>query len=155
MDTVALSQRLRNFCLPGPGWATRHHACRRRFRKSSVSWPSLFYQDYGIPDEKETPETAAPNTGGGSNEEDMPMVVKKPERKHSKRVRPAAPRVSVKKQRVPIALPNDEIVKDFVAITGKRPVRKPQKRKKVVQKKLDYLFPGSGLGPIIMSLYKR
>ena len=161
MATVSLSQRLLNFGLPGPRWATRHHACRRSFRKSSVSWSPLSNQDYGIPGEKETPATAAyvpvddPNTGGGgANEEEMPMVVKKPERKHSKRVRVVAPRVSERKQRGPIALPFEEFEKDFVAMTGKRPVRKPKKRPKIVKKDMGFLFPASCLAPIILRLQK-
>lgn len=64
-----------------------------------------------------------------------------------------APRVSEINQRGLIALPNDEIVRDFIAIIGKKPVRKPKKRP--VQKDMDFVFPGSGLGPVILGIYKN
>lgn len=157
METIALSQRLHGFCLPGRGWATRHHVSRQRFKKMSFSWSPPSDHEYVIPDEKET-STTVENTNtasegtpkvAGANEEGL-STVKKRERNPSK----CAQRVSEKKQRMSIALPNDEIARDFLAITGKKLPRKPTKRSKIVQEEMDGLFPGSGLGPIILGLCK-
>jgi hypothetical protein len=92
---------------------------------------------------RETPK------GASANEEDLSMVVKRPKRSPSECV------VSEKKQIVSIALPNDEIARDFVAITGKKPLKKPMKRSKIVQEEMDRLFSGSSLGPIILGLLQR
>jgi len=167
MESIALSQRLHSFSLPGRGWASRHHATRQRIRKMSASWSPPSDHEYRIPDEKEASTTvdavlerlekkrrfsvALPNeeisrdfvaiTG-------KKPLVKRPERSPSKCV------VSDKKQIVSIALPNDEITRDFAAITGKKPLKKPRKRSKIVQEEMDRLFPGSGLCPIILACYK-
>lgn len=111
--------------MPGRGWASRHHATRQRIRKLSASWSPPSYHEYRISDEKEALTTiddwrTDANTSGGTpkgagaNEEDVSMVVKKPDRSPSKCV------VSEKKRRFSAALPNDEISRDFVAITGKK-----------------------------------
>ncbi|KAF9668669.1 hypothetical protein SADUNF_Sadunf14G0027700 [Salix dunnii] len=48
----------------------------------------------------------------------------------------------IKKQSFPISLKKEEIVLDFVLLTGVKSKRKPQKRDKNVQAKLDSMFPG-------------
>jgi hypothetical protein len=106
-----------------------------RIKKMSASQSPPSDHEYRIPDEeastivddvlvvsedantsRETPK------GASANEEDLSMVVKKLERSPSKCV------VSEKKQRVSIALPIDEIERDFVAITSKKPLVKRPKR---------------------------
>ncbi|XP_023746228.1 uncharacterized protein LOC111894386 [Lactuca sativa] len=53
-----------------------------------------------------------------------------------------------------IALSRKEIEDDFIAITGKKPPRKPNKRPKNIQNRLQVLFPGSRLCEVHPDLYK-
>ncbi|XP_062173665.1 uncharacterized protein LOC133879137 [Alnus glutinosa] len=175
MESIALSQRLHSFSLPSRGWASRHHATRQRIRKMSASWPPPSDHEYRIPDEKEASTTvdavlemgpskcvvsekkrrfsvALPNDE--ISRDFVAITAKKPPVKRPERS-PCKCVVSEKKQIVSIALPNDEIARDFVAITGQKPLRKPKKRSKIVQEEMDRLFPGSGLGPIILDLLQR
>lgn len=61
-----------------------------------------------------------------------------------------------KKERVKFAvsLLREEIVEDFLAMTGKRPPRRPKKRARVVQKQVISVFPGLWLTEITEDLYK-
>lgn len=53
-----------------------------------------------------------------------------------------------------VCLTRQEIEEDFLAIAGRRPPRRPQKRSKYVQKNLDTLFPGLWLTEITADMYK-
>ncbi|GMI99501.1 hypothetical protein like AT1G25370 [Hibiscus trionum] len=70
---------------------------------------------------------------------------------HSARVRDkgpslaSAPAAADRKRPRPkfsVPLSKEEIEKDFMAMVGHRPPRRPKKRARNVQKQLDYLFPG-------------
>ncbi|XP_010905240.1 uncharacterized protein [Elaeis guineensis] len=62
------------------------------------------------------------------------------EEKTAKKVRPAE---------FSISLSNEEIMEDFIAMTGAKPTRRPKKRPRLLEKKLDEIFPGSELPKII------
>ncbi|GMH09560.1 hypothetical protein Nepgr_011401 [Nepenthes gracilis] len=49
---------------------------------------------------------------------------------------------SREKRKFWITLPKDEIEEDIYALTGSKPVRRPRKRTRTVQKQLDNVFPG-------------
>lgn len=53
-----------------------------------------------------------------------------------------------------ISLSKEEIAEDFLAITGHRMNRRPKKRPKTVQKRLDMLFPGLWLTEVNADMYK-
>nr|GMC86959.1 neurofilament heavy polypeptide-like [Ipomoea batatas] len=59
-----------------------------------------------------------------------------------------------KRQRFSLALSREEIEEDIFALTGSKPVRRPKKRAKSVQKQLDTLFPGLWLASITPDSYK-
>ncbi|XP_019161077.1 PREDICTED: uncharacterized protein LOC109157671 [Ipomoea nil] len=59
-----------------------------------------------------------------------------------------------KRQRFSLALSREEIEEDIFALTGSKPVRRPKKRAKSVQKQLDTLFPGLWLSSITPDSYK-
>ncbi|CAN4075594.1 unnamed protein product [Withania somnifera] len=61
-----------------------------------------------------------------------------------------------KRPRVKYSVPlsRREIEEDFIAIIGHRPPRRPKKQARLVQKKLDTLFPGLWLTEITADLYK-
>ncbi|XP_061362075.1 uncharacterized protein LOC133305849 [Gastrolobium bilobum] len=60
----------------------------------------------------------------------------------------------VKKVKFHVELSKKEIEDDFMEMLGCRPPRRPNKRPKVVQKKLDDIFPGSWLTEITADRYK-
>ncbi|KAL3510759.1 hypothetical protein ACH5RR_030160 [Cinchona calisaya] len=53
-----------------------------------------------------------------------------------------------------VSLTRQDIDEDFLAIAGRRPPRRPQKRAKYIQKNLDTLFPGLWLTEITADMYK-
>ncbi|KAF0926286.1 hypothetical protein E2562_022107 [Oryza meyeriana var. granulata] len=53
-----------------------------------------------------------------------------------------------------IALTKEEIVADFIAIRGTGPPRRPKKRPRAVQRKLDQFFPGLSLAEVNLDSYK-
>ncbi|PKA63540.1 hypothetical protein AXF42_Ash005435 [Apostasia shenzhenica] len=53
-----------------------------------------------------------------------------------------------------ISLSRKEIEEDFIAFTGKKPPRRPQRRPRNVQRQLDKLFPGSLLSDVTLTSYK-
>ncbi|CDP00644.1 unnamed protein product [Coffea canephora] len=53
-----------------------------------------------------------------------------------------------------VSITRQEIEEDFLAIAGRRPPRRPQKRSKYIQKNLDTLFPGLWLIEITAEMYK-
>ncbi|KAF5727742.1 hypothetical protein HS088_TW22G01439 [Tripterygium wilfordii] len=53
-----------------------------------------------------------------------------------------------------IQLTKKEIEHDFMALVGHRPVRRPKKRPRIVQKELDSLFPGVWLREVTADMYK-
>lgn len=59
-----------------------------------------------------------------------------------------------KKQKFPITLSRKEIEEDYLIMTGSKPPRKPKKRTKTVQKKLDSVFPGLWLLSATPGSYK-
>lgn len=63
---------------------------------------------------------------------------------------------SEKKERAKfsVSLTRQEIEEDFLAMAGRRPPRRPQKRAKYIQKNLDTLFPGLWLTEITADMYK-
>ncbi|KAG9450605.1 hypothetical protein H6P81_010570 [Aristolochia fimbriata] len=79
-------------------------------------------------------------------------------RPKSLRLRGIAPeKVEDKKNEIPkfsISLTRDEIEEDFLAMTQSKPSRRPKKRPRNVQKKLDELFPGLWLSNITPDSYK-
>ncbi|KAM0933064.1 hypothetical protein DsansV1_C38g0235491 [Dioscorea sansibarensis] len=56
--------------------------------------------------------------------------------------------------RFSLTLSKDEIAEDVYAITGSLPRRRPRKRARAAQKKLDALFPGGWLSGITLDSYK-
>ncbi|KAK3134905.1 hypothetical protein QOZ80_5BG0412240 [Eleusine coracana subsp. coracana] len=52
------------------------------------------------------------------------------------------------------SLTRQEIEADFVAITGRKPPRKPKKRPKAVQRQIENLYPGSSLAEVTRDRYK-
>ncbi|KAL3338556.1 hypothetical protein AABB24_027604 [Solanum stoloniferum] len=64
--------------------------------------------------------------------------------------------VGEKRQRVKFSVPlsRREIDEDFMAMVGNRPLRRPKKRPKLVQKNLDTIFPGLWLTEITADMYK-
>ncbi|XP_068636890.1 uncharacterized protein [Aristolochia californica] len=79
-------------------------------------------------------------------------------RPKSLRLRGLAPeKVEDKRNEIPkfsISLTRDEIEEDFLAMTQAKPPRRPKKRPKIVQNKLDDLFPGLWLSNITLDSYK-
>ncbi|XP_068641963.1 uncharacterized protein [Aristolochia californica] len=79
-------------------------------------------------------------------------------RPKSLRLRGLAPeKVEDNKKEIPefsISLTRDEIEEDFLAMTQFKPPRRPKKRPRIVQKKLDELFPGLWLSNITPDTYK-
>ncbi|GER31178.1 hypothetical protein STAS_07160 [Striga asiatica] len=59
-----------------------------------------------------------------------------------------------KKLSIFIALTKEEIEEDIYAFTGSKPSRRPKKRAKNIQKKVDAVFPGLGLVSITPESYK-
>ncbi|XP_047318307.1 uncharacterized protein LOC124921666 [Impatiens glandulifera] len=59
-----------------------------------------------------------------------------------------------KKQKFSISLSRDEIEEDIFAMNGSKPVRRPKKRSKTVQRQLDSIFPGLWLTSITLDSYK-
>ncbi|GAB4861961.1 hypothetical protein Ancab_040086 [Ancistrocladus abbreviatus] len=53
-----------------------------------------------------------------------------------------------------ISLTMEEVTADFVAMTESKPPGKPKKRPRSIQKELNILFPGYGLGIITPRLYR-
>ncbi|KAK1412059.1 hypothetical protein QVD17_33015 [Tagetes erecta] len=53
-----------------------------------------------------------------------------------------------------IALSSKEIEHDFIAITGKKPRRKPKRESKSIEMKLNTVFPGSWLHEVNPDRYK-
>lgn len=58
------------------------------------------------------------------------------------------------KQKIFLSLSRQEIEEDIFHMTGTKPVKRPKKRAKHVQKELDNLFPGMWLGSITPSSYR-
>ncbi|KAL5794988.1 hypothetical protein ACOSP7_003582 [Xanthoceras sorbifolium] len=67
---------------------------------------------------------------------------------------PAAKNEKEEKKKFSIVLTKEEIEEDFLAMTGGKPSKRPQKRTKSVQKQLDYTFPGLWLSSITPDSYK-
>ncbi|XP_073135490.1 uncharacterized protein [Henckelia pumila] len=59
-----------------------------------------------------------------------------------------------KRVKFSVALSKSEIEEDFLSFTGHKPLRRPKKRAKNVQRELDTLFPGLLLTEITPDLYK-
>lgn len=59
-----------------------------------------------------------------------------------------------KKQKFSVSLSREEIEEDFLIMTGSKPLRKPKKRTKTVQKQLDSVFPGLWLSSVTPDCYK-
>nr|CAB3464538.1 unnamed protein product [Digitaria exilis] len=53
-----------------------------------------------------------------------------------------------------VALTRQEIDADFVAITGRKPPRRPKKRTKSIQRQIETLCPGSSLMEVTRDRYK-
>ncbi|KAG6512761.1 uncharacterized protein LOC121978015 [Zingiber officinale] len=53
-----------------------------------------------------------------------------------------------------IVLSREEIEQDYLAFKGTKPPRRPKKRSKIVQRQLDYGFPGLWLSEITPETYK-
>ncbi|PKA63538.1 hypothetical protein AXF42_Ash005433 [Apostasia shenzhenica] len=53
-----------------------------------------------------------------------------------------------------ISLSRKQIEEDFISFTGKKPPSRPQRRKKIVQRHLDELFPGLLLSEITFDSYE-
>ncbi|KAK8537264.1 hypothetical protein V6N13_042201 [Hibiscus sabdariffa] len=68
----------------------------------------------------------------------------------------APPAADKKRPRPKLSVPlsKEEIEKDFMAMVGHRPPRRPKKRPRNVQKQLDYLFPGLWLTEVTLDSYK-
>ncbi|KAK7275270.1 hypothetical protein RIF29_16381 [Crotalaria pallida] len=58
------------------------------------------------------------------------------------------------KMKFSLTLTKKEIEEDFLAMTGHKPPKKPTKRPKAVQKKMDDLYPGSWLTEVNANSYK-
>ncbi|XP_059643813.1 uncharacterized protein LOC132285635 [Cornus florida] len=64
-------------------------------------------------------------------------------------------REQLERPRFSISLSQEEIVSDFLAMTGTKPKRRPtKKRPKIVQKNLDSVFPGLWLTEVTLDQYK-
>ncbi|KAL2905191.1 hypothetical protein RDABS01_003901 [Bienertia sinuspersici] len=59
-----------------------------------------------------------------------------------------------KRAKFSATLSKQEIEEDFLAISGTRPVRRPKKRPRLVQRQIDGLFPGLWLSEITPDMYK-
>ncbi|MFS8021892.1 hypothetical protein Hanom_Chr16g01432811 [Helianthus anomalus] len=72
--------------------------------------------------------------------------------------KPSRPRRNLEKKeerpKFSIALSRKEIEEDFIAMTGKKPPRKPNKPPRSVQMKLDALTPGLWLSEVNPDRYK-
>ncbi|XVE84872.1 hypothetical protein DITRI_Ditri17bG0047100 [Diplodiscus trichospermus] len=68
----------------------------------------------------------------------------------------AAPAAEKKRPRLKFSVPlaKKEIEEDFMMMTGHRPLRRPKKRARQVQKQLDTLFPGLWLTEVTVDSYK-
>ncbi|CAI9096162.1 OLC1v1032246C1 [Oldenlandia corymbosa var. corymbosa] len=66
----------------------------------------------------------------------------------------AVPSNEKERAKFSVALSRHDIDEDFVAMTGRKPPRRPQKRLKHIQKTLDTLFPGLWLSEITADMYK-
>ncbi|CAN1180428.1 hypothetical protein LINPERHAP2_LOCUS34774 [Linum perenne] len=53
-----------------------------------------------------------------------------------------------------VSLTKDEIEEDFMEIARMRPPRRPKKRPRIVQKYMDFMFPGLWLTEVTTDLYK-
>ncbi|KAF8407796.1 hypothetical protein HHK36_006932 [Tetracentron sinense] len=53
-----------------------------------------------------------------------------------------------------ISLSREEIEEDFILMVGTKPSRRPKKRAKIVQKHMDYIFPGLWLSGVSPDSYK-
>ncbi|KAK7291414.1 hypothetical protein RIF29_06541 [Crotalaria pallida] len=53
-----------------------------------------------------------------------------------------------------VSLSKEEVERDFLALVGTKPPRRPKKRPKIVQRQLDTLFPGLWLTEVTEELYK-
>ncbi|GFS32378.1 hypothetical protein Acr_00g0022400 [Actinidia rufa] len=53
-----------------------------------------------------------------------------------------------------VSLSREEVERDFLAVAGIRPPRRPKKRPRIVQKQLDAIFPGLWLTEITPDTYK-
>ncbi|KAF7819890.1 DUF1639 family protein [Senna tora] len=58
------------------------------------------------------------------------------------------------KTKFSITLPKKDVEQDFLAMLGTKPPRRPKKRPRVVQRKLDTLFPGLWLTEVNAESYK-
>lgn len=58
------------------------------------------------------------------------------------------------REKFSISLSKQEIEEDFLAILGTRPARRPKKRPRNIQKKIDSVFPGFWLSEITPDMYK-
>ncbi|CAM0954072.1 unnamed protein product [Alopecurus aequalis] len=67
---------------------------------------------------------------------------------------PTPPSRRRKREPFSVALAREEIEEDIYALTGGRPRRRPRKRPRVVQQKLDSVFPGLWLTEITADDYK-
>ncbi|XWS34961.1 hypothetical protein CRYUN_Cryun21dG0082700 [Craigia yunnanensis] len=102
----------------------------------------------------------APIDGGGTNNNySSPMkneVIKSP-RVTDRGPLVASAAVAEKKRPLPkfsVPLSKKEIEEDFMVMAGHRPLRRPKKRARYVQKQLDSLFPGLWLTEVTVDSYK-
>ncbi|XP_020599469.1 uncharacterized protein LOC110038891 [Phalaenopsis equestris] len=82
------------------------------------------------------------------------VPVHSPAKKMERTVCIRSARSEKKKRRISISLSREEIEEDLFALTGSRPRRRPKKRPRNVQWRLDTLFPGLCLPEITPELYK-
>ncbi|PKU61079.1 uncharacterized protein LOC110100606 [Dendrobium catenatum] len=60
----------------------------------------------------------------------------------------------VQRRKFSISLSREEIERDLYVLKGTKPSRRPQKRPRIVQRKLDELFPGLWLEEVTLDSYK-
>ncbi|CAN6872986.1 unnamed protein product [Brassica oleracea] len=66
----------------------------------------------------------------------------------------AAKEITMRRPKFSVKLTKKEIEEDFMAALGHRPPRRPKKRPRTVQKKLDSLHPGFYLSEVTLDAYK-
>ncbi|XVF44187.1 hypothetical protein PTKIN_Ptkin02bG0101000 [Pterospermum kingtungense] len=106
----------------------------------------------------------APIIGGGTNnnfsypmKNEVTKATKVRDRGQTAASSAAAAAAAEKKKPRPkfsVPLSKKEIEEDFMVMTGHRPLRRPKKRPRYVQKQLDSLFPGLWLTEVTVDSYK-
>lgn len=103
-------------------------------------------------------ESAIGGKGGNLRTDSAsPLLVDFPNAKSSRlRGTAVVTQCTEKKERAKfsMSLSKEEVSDDFLAMIGTRPPRRPKKRAKIVQKHLDFVFPGLWLSEITPDTYK-